>query len=172
MFFDPFIAGAVGLSFLEGVTGASSERDQARRNMDSIMGEMGHLRDEKSSLRREYTNRQERVTDKYGLQVDSLLDKMNRSMIASGDTADEARRRTGFSKSGTVDRKVRLEETGLRKDAGIARQSLGQDFRGSMHDLAFEERKDQSQIDAEMRRLEAEYETQKAASEEKFLGIF
>lgn len=172
MFVDPFAIAGVGLSLLEGATSASSDREQARLNMESIEKQMGLLSEQKTQLSSDYNTRRGFVVDKYGVQSDTMLSRLSNNMMDVMEGSREGGRQTGLAHSGTVQRSANIQSSRINQANKLGQKSLTIGMKSTMEDLSFSERRDVAAIDMERTRLEGEYKTQHAASDEKFLGLF
>ena len=78
-----------GLSIYEGISGASSDRANARANIKSIDEQIALMNKQKDELAFAYGQRKEMITDQFGNKIDFLTESTGRELgeIGRGKTS-------------------------------------------------------------------------------------
>jgi len=162
----------VGLSLWEGIDSASSSREQARYQAESIKREMELLEKQKKELAYMYRLKGERASDQFGNKMGTLLDRVQSNVLQTEEAKRDSVQRSGLQYSGTINRKADTTLDRQRSTNIRGQRSLLSGFKESMLDLTMSETREVGQIDQRLAGLEGQLKAAEAASEEKFLGIF
>lgn len=172
MAIDPFSAALFGLSIAEGIGGAASQREQARNSIESIDRQMNLLSKQKDELGQYYTEKKGYVTDAYGNQVTSLIDKVGQQLYATEDKYTSAMSKSNLSYSGTLSNKASMDASNLNKQYSNSTKTLTTGLKSDLSTLEYNKQKEFGQIDLQLESLKGERKMYESQSKERFLGIF
>jgi len=160
------------MSFLEGITGSSSARDQANRNMESIDEQIDLLNKQRQELATAYDQKKGIVKDQYETQSTYLREGTAMGLGDIEHKYDTAASKTDLAYSGTVEYGRGRETEGLNKGYEYKQQTLYDKLGENLLDVNLDMANKFGQIDSQISGLKSQRKSEQARSEEKFLGLF
>jgi len=136
---------------------AHDRRRIAFASQKSIIKESALVAKHKSELADIYRTRRGYMTDEYGNKVDSLLNRVNTSLMDVGENNRSMISKSGLSKSGTIDRMTKLSTEGLTRDLRSGQKSMFTQFSAGMNELGIRQKEEEYKADLELTRLEGEF---------------
>ena len=162
---------ALGLSVVEGISGASTERNVGEANVQSIDEQIALLNKQREELAKAFTEKKSIVTDKFGNKLSFLQESTAFKSGNIRDRYDTAAGQTDLAFSGTVEYGREKAEEGLRSEYGYQREGL-QDMLGeSLFNIDMERTEKFGQIDSQILGLKAQRKVEEERSNASFLGL-
>jgi len=166
-----FLPAALGLSVVEGISGASTERNVGEANVESIDEQIALLNKQREELAKAFTEKKSIVTDKFGNKINFLQESTAFKSGNIRDRYDTAAGQTDLAFSGTVEYGREKAEEGLRSEYGYQREGL-QDMLGeSLFNIDMERTEKFGQIDSQILGLKAQRKVEEERSNASFLGL-
>ena len=166
-----FLPAALGLSVVEGISGASTERNVGEANVESIDEQIALLNKQREELAKAFTEMKSIVTDKFGNKINFLQESTAFKSGNIRDRYDTAAGQTDLAFSGTVEYGREKAEEGLRSEYGYQREGL-QDMLGeSLFNIDMERTEKFGQIDSQILGLKAQRKVEEERSNASFLGL-
>lgn len=169
---NPLTVAMVGLSLFEGITGASSSREMARRGKESVEEQMKLLNRQRRELEQLYAEKGEIVTDVYGNKVTNLLERTGLNLTDISDRFDAVASRSGLAFSGTAERRRDLSERRTTLAYKSDARSLYDKLVSDRMDLDIAKSREFGNIDIQLAGLEGQADIYEAQANQRFLGIF
>jgi len=169
-----FIAAGIGLglSLLEGASGASQQRDLAQRTQQSILEEMDLLRGQRSKLEELYKQKQTLTTDTYGNKVQNLVDLVGVDLENATMQGQQMTGQTGLAYSGTVTGNVNRRKREQFSEFKGTSQTLYSKYREDLLDIQASKERELGDIETRLAGLRGQYDIAEQQSKTKFLGLF
>lgn len=167
-----FTAAAIGLSLYSGISGARSQRAEAKRQIGFLNSQISLLNKSREQINEAYGAKAEIISDVFGNRSSSLVNRMANELGKVTESADSQRARSGLVSSGTVDRRETISSSFASRQFLQQNRSLLYDMENKLIENSLQQQSELSSTETRLENLRGQVELYKQQKKKRYLGIF